>query len=149
MRIFCFMGWKSLNLLVKPGISFFVGGHKVCRLEHKTTFSFWPYRYPLIFISSNKPHTHSCFTNMLWGLTVSSFLNRTACAHTRVLALEADPALGYVMCLQEEGSVVQQENDQRRAHESPLRWFVVFKLHPGCYRGSPHCSSSVLRIFRW
>lgn len=53
------MDWKTLNLCLKPGTRFFVGGHKVCRLEHKSAFSLWPCSHPLIIISSYKT-IHSC-----------------------------------------------------------------------------------------
>lgn len=64
------MDWKTLNLCVKAGTLFFVGGHKVSRLEHKSTFSLWPCSHPLIIISRNKAIYSYCFIRVLCGLTV-------------------------------------------------------------------------------
>lgn len=88
------MAWKPLNLCVKPGTLSFVGGHKVCRLEHKSAFSLWPCSHPLIIISRYKMIYSYCFIRVLCGLTVG-----------RAWKCPEWSSSGYRLCLREEGSV--------------------------------------------
>lgn len=95
---------KALNLYVKPGTRFFVGGHKVCRLEHKSAFSLWPCSHPLIIISSYKTKYSQLLHQGFVGISCEQSLAVPCSAHSSVLTLSG-PSSGYRLCLREEGSV--------------------------------------------
>lgn len=137
IKTFCCMGQKSLNLCVKPGICFCGRGHKACSLEDQNAFSLWPYNPPLIVISYCKP---------TYSYSLYQYMVRMHCEHVlkcAVLPLQADPALGYVMYLQEERSlsVVQQQNGCCWVYRSLPWWSLIFKLQPGYCLSSPYCSA--------
>lgn len=95
---------KALNLYVNPGTRFFVGGHKVCRLEHKSAFSLWPCSRPLIIISSYKTKYSQLLHQGFVGISCEQSLAVPCSAHSSVLTLSG-PSSGYRLCLREEGSV--------------------------------------------
>jgi len=75
-------------LFVKPDICFFVGGHKVCKLEHKTTFGLWPYSHPLIVFSGYETTSSYLLHQYVVRINCEQFLvMHCMCVHTPVSSL--------------------------------------------------------------